>query len=214
LPLDVLAVAVPVVHPWSRALDVWHEPSPLRLLAVAARPGWSPWETRWDDAAQMTERLVMTAEEIPTGAPGSGDYMLTLTYARASAPSDPVAVTVKSYTGGEVGPVARTNTHRLYREDGSYIERTDPVPKTYDGEESMRTGRARRRRHTDRLVATLRAVVVGGGGDPTATLAALLPYVDAFIETSDPGPLLAAVQASAPDLLPAVQAGLAPWVTP
>lgn len=166
---------------------------------------------RWDDASWMERRLHRDpGEEV---ADASGGYTLTLDY-RDGAEGPLIARTVKTYTGGVVGPTSRTSTHTLFASDGDDYVWTDPAPKAYSSDEQVATGRERRRRHVDRLIASLQAAVVGGGGDPVALLTALLPAVEAFVQSASPAPVLAAVGSAAPGLLSAVEAALAPWIPP
>lgn len=184
----------------------------LRIAALIRGP--VPLEierVRWDDASWMVRRLHQDPGVEVAGS--GGDYTLTLDY-RDGDGGPLIARTVKAYVGGDVGPISRTNTHTLFAVSESFDDHTwtDPAPKLYAPDEQMQTGRARRRRRADTMISTLRATVVGGGGDPVALLGALLPAVEAFVESASPAPLLGALQSAAPALVPVVEAELTPWM--
>lgn len=205
----------------------------LRVTPYAKNRTQDPRRWRWDNKENLAGiRLNRTYSEGPVDpADPQGPWSLTIAY---NADSTLYAETIRVYQPGPVGPSSHLDTHRLYREDGTYLEWSDPGPREYSGSDSSKIGRDRRTRAVDALIGGLESGVSSAGGDTVAMLTRLhTPILDPtdrmndrpspleqFVSIGNPGPLIAAVATVAATLDSAtetalnaqVQAALAPWI--
>lgn len=231
LSADQLALTIAVHSPSTRRSSVWLEPSPLLLSYVTNKRTIDPFEINWTNPADLSEELVLIAQEtLADPANPFGNWILTKSYYRpdhVSRSSDlsltlktdpetsqfylPVAVTTQVHEAGLLGPAIRTDHHILYREDGSYIEKTKVNARVYDREGMIAAGSARRA-HTIRALTGLISVVAASMFiNPETVMDAVLPVLPVFQEKGRAEPAVAAL-APWPVLQSIAATKLAPWI--
>lgn len=233
LTAEQLASTVAVQAPFTMRASVWYEPSPLLLGYVAKRRSVDPFEVNWTNPGDMDEELVLIAAEslVDTENP-FGDWVLTKSYYRpghvtrgadlalvvdtdpdTGQPYLPVVVTVQTHEAGAFGPDTRNDIHRLYREDGTYIERVKNLARVYDREGMIAAGGARRSHTIRALTGQISVTATALAIDPEAVMDAVLPYLPVLQDKARAEPVIAAL-ASWPALQTIAEAKLAPWVAP
>ena len=233
LTAEQLSITVAVQAPFTMRASVWYDPSPLILGAVAKRRAVDPFEVNWTNPGDMAEELVLiAAESLANPVEPFGDWVLTKRYYRpghvtrgadlalvvdtdpdTGQPYLPVAVTTQTHTAGALGPASRTDVHRLYREDGTYIDKTKANARVYD-REGMTAAGAARRSHTIRaLTGQISVTATALAIDPEAVMDAVLPHLPVLQDKARAEPVIAAL-ASWPALQTIAEAKLAPWIAP
>ena len=233
LTAEQLAITVAVQAPFTMRASIWYEPSPLLLGYVAKRRSVDPFEINWTNPGDMAEELVLIAVET-LADPGDpvGAWVLTKSYHRpghvtrgadlalvvdtdpdTSQPYLPVAVTIQTHSAGALGPDTRNDIHRLYREDGTYIEKIKNLARVYDREGMIAAGAARRSHTIRALTGQISVTATALSIDPETVMAAVLPTLPTLQDAARAEPAIAAL-----DPWPALKAiavlKLAPWVVP
>lgn len=231
LSADRLSLVLAVHSPSSQRSSIWMEPSPLLLSNVAKKRTVDPFEVNWTSAADMKEELVCLAiEELVDSNNAQGNWKLTKSYYRyahverqldltlavltdddTGNPYLPVVVTTQTNVAGLLGPATRSDVHRLYREDGTYIERAKPFARTYDRDAMIAAGESRREYAIKYLTGSLNSLALANGINPNLVMANVLPEIPVFREAALAGTILTAL-AAWPVLHDMAEERLAPWL--
>lgn len=233
LPIERLRLVTLVRHPWAQRASVWTDPSPLLLGYVTDSRALDPFDINWTDPSQVRIELVLIASEalVDSNAP-YGDWILTKSYYRpedvtrnedlslsvvidedTGNPRHPVAMTLQSHKAGLLGPETRSDVHRLFRENGSYIEKSKPMSRVYDREGMIAAGAARRGHVIRALTGEIGVAATALGLDRDLVMASVLPAISALQDGARAEPAIAAL-AAWPALQNIANTRLAPWKAP